>query len=139
MPYTILEHIADVRMRVTGETQEELFRVAMLGMMSIIKGEMNEDEKRKGKAVSRTIALRALDKTALLVDFLNDVLLRSHTNKEIYTNVIFTELGEISLEATLEGVEAQGFDEDIKAVTYHEADIRKNEAGHLETILVFDI
>ena len=31
------------------------------------------------------------------------------------------------------------FDEDIKAVTYHEANIEENEEGVLQTTIIFDI
>jgi SHS2 domain-containing protein len=43
------------------------------------------------------------------------------------------------LEATVYGRKVSGFKEDVKAVTYHEADITENEEGCLETVVVFDI
>ena len=135
MPYQILGHTADVRLRVEAETLEELFRDALLGMMAIVR----PDYKKGKQHTTRIIALDAPDLTALLVDFLNEVLFQSHVNKEIYTDVTFAKFDEKSLEAKLEGIPVDEFDEDIKAVTYHEADVKKNKEGQWEITLIFDI
>ena len=37
------------------------------------------------------------------------------------------------------GFDIEEFDDDIKAVTYHEAEVRKNGKGNLETYMIFDI
>jgi len=135
MSYEILGHTADVRLRIGSETLEELFRDALLGMMEIAKS----DQKTNAERTTRTIALEASDQTALLVDFLNEVLFQSHVNKEIYTGVTFTKFQEKSLGAEIEGIPVDEFDEDIKAVTYHEADVKKNKEGKWGTTLVLDI
>ena len=135
MPYTILEHTADVRMHVEAESLEGLFRDALLGMMAIIKP--NPEAGRE--PITRTFSLSAVDLTALLVDFLNESLFQSHTNKEVYTSVTFPKFRKTSLAAELTGVSVDEFDEDIKAATYHEADVKKNKDGKWETNLVFDI
>jgi SHS2 domain-containing protein len=135
MPYEILKHTADLRMRVCADTLESLFLDAVKGMMSIMKKDL-ESEARNPK---RNLSISAGDKTALLVDFLNEILALAQTNKEVYPTVILKKLSETEIEAELTSVPVDGFDEDIKAVTYHEAEIRKNSAGNWETILVFDI
>jgi len=135
MPYQILGHTADVRLHVEAETLTGLFRDALRGMMEIVKS----DQKTNVQRTTRTIALEASNETALLVDFLNEVLFQSHTNKEIYTSITFTKFQEKSLEAELQSASVDEFDEDIKAVTYHEADVKKNKEGKWETVLIFDI
>lgn len=139
MPYEILKHTADVRLRVEGETLERLFSDALEGMMEIIKKSQVPIPNDQSPKVKRAVSVQAGDKTALLVDFLNEVLSLSQINKEVYPAVTFDELSETSLKGGLEGVEVGEFDEDIKAVTYHEAEIKKNPAGNWETILIFDI
>lgn len=135
MSYKILEHTADVRMLVQADSLEKLFSDAVYGMMEILKPRV-EDKKKK---TQRTIVLEAVDTTALLVDFLNEVLLSVHIHKEMYDEVIFETLSLHSLEATLRGFTASYFDEDIKAVTYHEAEVKETKDGNWETMIIFDI
>lgn len=135
VPYEILKHTADVRLRVEGETLERLFSDALKGMMEILKTDIPIGQ----PGAKRQVSINAPDKTALLVDFLNEVLSLSQINKEAYPVVTFGELSETTLRGNLEGVRVNEFDEDIKAVTYHEAEIKKNPEGNWETILIFDI
>ncbi len=135
MPYSFRKHTADIRMNVRGKTLEELFQDALSGMVKI----MSRTRLREARAVKREIAVEAPDATALLVDFLNEALALMHTECEAYTAVRFRSLSGRSLKAELEGYKIESFDEDIKAVTYHEADVKKNNKGEWETILIFDI
>ncbi len=134
MPYEIIKHTADLRMKVGGKTPEELFAEALRGMMGVLKEESEKGEKRK-----RTIVVQSADRTSLLVDFLNEALAQAQINREIYDHVVFGRFSETALEAELEGAAVGAFDEDIKAVTYHEADVKRNEKGGWETMLIFDI
>jgi len=135
MTYKMLEHTADVRIFVQGDSLEELFLDAVYGMMEILKPRFDNQK----QVTQRAITLEAADITALLIDFLNEVLLASQINKEAYDEVIFKTLSLRSLEAILRGVAVRSFDEDIKAVTYHEAEIRRTEHGKWETMIIFDI
>lgn len=135
MPYKILEHTADVRLAVEAESLEQLFADALDGTMKILQGQVKEPRQE----VKRKVSVQSGDRTALLVDFLNEVLLQTQTQREIYINIIFKQLTERILEAELNGVSVDGFGEDIKAVTYHEADVKQGKDGRWETVLVFDI
>lgn len=135
MPYAFLEHTADVRMQVIAKTLEELFRDALLGMVSVMK----PAELQKMKSIQREIIIDADDATALLIDFLNDALVWMHTEREVYTQVRFEKLTEQSLKVELVGFRAETFDEDIKAVTYHEADVKKGADDTWRTNIIFDI
>lgn len=135
MPYEILKHTADLRMRVWADTLESLFLDAAKGIMSIMK----KDPKSQIRNPKRNLSISAVDRTALLVDFLNEILSLAQTNKEIYPTVILKKLLETEIEAELAGAPVDSFDEDIKAVTYHEAEIKQDSKGRWETMLVFDI
>mgnify|MGYP001601673084 FL=1 len=135
MPYKILEHTADVRVLVRGSSLEEIFSGALLAMMEVLKPEVVAQKKK----TERTIAVKSADKTALLVDFLNEVLLAAYNHKEAYDKIFFKSWGENSLKAVLYGYTVQSFGEDIKAVTYHEAEIKKDKSGNWHTYLVFDV
>lgn len=135
MPYKFLPHTADVRLTVRGRSLEELFAEALRGMMEMVKPRAKTEK----PMVRRSVALRANDATALLVDFLNNALLLSTLNKEIYTRAAFRELTETSLRGELTGGKVGAFDKDVKAVTYHEAAVKQNARGEWETTLVLDI
>lgn len=137
MPYEILKHTADLRMRVWADTLERLFEDAAEGLMMLIKPSAISNHQQPTS--KREISIEAADKTALLVDFLNEVLSLAQINKEIYTSIRFKNFLEITLEAELDGTPVDEFNEDIKAVTYHEADVKQNEKGEWETMLVFDV
>lgn len=133
MPYEQLEHTADIRLRVTGATREALFRDALLGLAAAMR------PAQPGGAAERRLELEAGDATALLVDFLGEALALMQAHRESYRDVRFTELTDRRLAATLKGVVVAGFDEDVKAVTYHEADVAPAPGGGWQTDLVFDI
>jgi len=142
MPYRILEHTADVRLVVEGRTLAELFSEGLRGMMELMKPEDRSDaaEAPGGPAESsRQIQVESPSATALLVDFLNEALCLAHSHREVYEEAVIEEVSGTRVRATLSGRPVGSFGEDIKAVTYHEAEIRKNAAGNLETKLVFDI
>jgi SHS2 domain-containing protein len=132
--FEILPHTADSRIRVSGSDSEELFNAALKALAHLLK----EDTAGK-KEAEKSISLVSTDQTTLLVDFLNQVLTLSQINREIYTDAIFEELADKSVKAKIFGEKVQKFDKDIKAVTYHEAEIKKSPEGGLETNIVLDI
>jgi SHS2 domain-containing protein len=134
--YKLLPHTADTRLNVEADSIEELFRGAMEGMTNIIKKNACES---KVETERRTLEIKSVDQTSLLIDFLSEILSYSHEEGNIYCRVKFLKLSEKELTADIFGRDAEGFDEDIKAVTYHEAEIKKNEKGNWEVTIVFDI
>jgi SHS2 domain-containing protein len=132
--YELAQHIADVRLLVSAPSLEELFRDAVRGMYAVMRGAPAAEAGR----VERVIRVEdSADGTALLVDFLNEVLQRAHVARELFDDVTFTRFEDVSLEATLTGVAPAEFDDDVKAVNYHEADVRERE-NVWHTTLVFD-
>lgn len=131
--FEILQHTADVRLRVTASTLEELFADALRGLMSVLHG-----APAAGEPQDESIELDSVDLTALLVDFLNDALVRAVVHRRAYTGASFASLTESHLEATLTSVPADSLDEDVKAVTHHEAEVRRSGEGWT-TMLVLDI
>jgi SHS2 domain-containing protein len=132
--FELVHHVADVRLRVTAATLEELFRDAVRGLFAVMHAQAGE-----AQPVTRRIVVEdSADRTALLVDFLNEVLQRAHVAHECFGEARFLRLDETNAEAELSGVAPAEFEEDVKAVTYHEADVR-HENGVWTTMLVLDI
>ena len=135
--FKIVSHIADVRLRVEASSLEELFTVSLEGMNQILKKDFCK--RSINIPTIHQIEISSPDTTALLIDFLSEALTLSHIHGLIFCEVEFTKLGSDSLTANLLGAKAKAFDEDIKAVSYHEAEIERNSRGNLQTNLVFDI
>ncbi len=130
--YEILQHTADIRISVTAPSIDALFAEALLALMEVMGGEA------LSAPVEETLTLHSIDRTSLFVDFLNAALLRCHLRRQRYTSASFSRLTETSLAATLHTVPISEFAEDVKAVTYHEADVRCGPDGWT-TDLVLDI
>lgn len=136
--FTILPHTADVRLLVTGEDLRDVFASALKGMAAIQRhGACDVQTGKQG--VREKTDIRASDKTTLLIDFLSHLLTLSHIHKVIFCHIEFDMLTETHITATITGYPVDYTDEDIKAVTYHEADLQTNETGALETMIIFDI
>lgn len=131
--FEILEHTADLKIRAFGKTKEELFKNALLGMSSVQKTELPAGEK-----ITVKIKIESADPTALLVDFLSEALTQSQIDKAVFYEVKFSKFSDAALEGEIEGVKIAEFDEDIKAVTYHGAEVvQKN--GVYEATVIYDI
>ncbi|OGZ41609.1 MAG: hypothetical protein A3C80_00195 [Candidatus Ryanbacteria bacterium RIFCSPHIGHO2_02_FULL_45_43] len=135
MSYEILKHTADIRLHVTANSYKYLLSEALAGVCNTLK----EHVDKSSPEIVRNAIVESADRTALLVDFLNEALALAHINKEVYIGVIFTHFSDTALRAQLTGRGVSGFDRDIKAVTYHEAEVLQNEEGKWEVTLVFDI
>lgn len=136
MPYQILEHTADFRLRVWGKNKKEFFEEAAYALLEVMQP---KEKKQNLVSVKRKLKIRSRDVTELLVDFLNSILTRTQTNKETYVKVDILYLDNTNLEAELGAVKVKEFKKDIKAVTYHQAEVKRNQKGEWETLLVLDI
>lgn len=145
--YEILDHPAELRIRVFGKTKEELFRNAAEAMADILKSAPKL--RIRPNAPNEKIRIKSTDLNTLLVDFLNAILAKSQINKAVYniSDLRFkdSESKKIFLEAEIMSRPVERFSEDIKAVTYQDIDIKLITQGSLlktklwQTDLVFDI
>ena len=134
MKYEILEHKADLKIRVFGKTKEELFLNTLLGMTESQKPEIKGKEK-----IKREIEIKSIDLQTLLVDFLSEALYLSQVNKEVYFDISFKKFSDAKLKGELIGQKVERFGEDIKAATYHNLDIGQKKDGTWEATILFDI
>ena len=132
-----LPHIADIRMKIQGSSEEELFRAGLEGIGRILKADAFVNPQQANEIVE--LSLVSVDMTTLLVEFLNEVLMYSHTQKAVFFDVQIQGISDKEIRAKIMGQKVDDFDEDIKAVTYHEAQVQNNASGMLETIIVLDI
>ncbi|MGK2859979.1 MAG: archease [Thermoanaerobaculia bacterium] len=131
--YEILPHTADLRVRLVAASLPSLFLEAAGALVEIVR-----PRPAPGIGASINLNVTAHDATALLVDFLNELLLLLETRHLVAVEIDFPVFGEQHLVASITMRAVEGWERDVKAVTYHEAEIRSAD-GEWSTTLVFDI
>jgi len=134
--YEYLPHTADVRIRAVGSDLTDLFDSALKGLCGIL---YSKPFKNDSPAFKTKINLTSLDSSALIIDFLSEALMLMYNNKVILPGLNISELDNTHIVAELCGSRVDGFTEDIKAVTYHSAEIITNSENQLEVIITLDI
>ena len=137
--YDIVESNGNVQLNAWGKTLKELFRNALRGLTAYIKPNAlavsNKEPKEK-----HALRVEAVDLNSLLIEFLTSVIAAADFRGLAFTHVAFKTLGDNFLEAELSGVATNTFDQEVKAVSYSEVDIRHSpESGLYETTLVFEV
>lgn len=133
--YTFVEHTADTKLNLEASTLMELFQVALLALAELIHAKAINEK----PATSQEITISSTDTTSLLIDFLAEVLALSHMRTTVFTEVKFHSLTSTMLTAKIYGVPVDRFEKDVKAVTYHEAEVKTTKSGTFETSVIFDI
>lgn len=137
--FELLPRTADIHMRAWGKTIKELFRNSLQGMASLMQPSLAHIS-ASAKKEKKEIRVDAVDINTLLVEFLSQVTALSDIHNTVFTQIVFKRFGDNFLEAELSGDRTDGFEKEIKAVSYYEVDIKRNpESGLFETTLVFDI
>lgn len=112
-------HTADIRIRIQADTLAELFRARLEGLNQFLHSD--SDKMKPDEALTVDIEVESADTTALLIDFLSDVLTLSHIHKAVFFELSIEELTNRTLKGALTGSKVSSFDRDIKAVTYHDS------------------
>ncbi len=135
--HALLPHTADARVAVAGDTLPELFLAALEALAEVQRGA--PPSTGAALPLRRRVRVAAEDATALLVDFLSEVLAISQVERAVFERAEFIVLDERHLEAEIAGRPEEKPARDVKAVTYHEADVRQDAVGHFGTHVVFDL
>ncbi len=145
MKYKILEHPADLKIRAFGKNKKELFLNMLQGLQDSLKPNLKslppQRDPAKGGKISKvkTIRVKSSNSETLLVDFLSEILYLIQVNKEIYDKIKFLKFFDTEIEAELSGQKVESFSEDIKGVTYHGLEIKKNKRDLWQATVLFDI
>lgn len=127
-----VEHAADWALMVWAPRMSSLLEQAARGMLTLA-GVKAAD----GPLSEREIVITFLDREQLLVKFLSEVLFFIEQE-----NLAFTEyhisLDQDRLKARLRGYPVRSLEKAIKAVTYHNLEVRQTERGY-EAYIVFDV
>lgn len=133
----LLPHTADLRIRLEADTPEELFQAGASVLNELLKPGFCQ--RTSTGTIHEAIEVESTDTTALLIDFLSELLTLSYTERAVFCQVNVLHFAANSISARVSGWPAEGFEEDIKAITYHEANVHRNAEGRWETLVVVDI
>ncbi len=133
--YEILDHPADLKIKAFGKDLSEVFMNMALAIASEQLPAQNQLQTPAEEIVVESDSLESL-----FVDWLSEILYRGEVNKKVYDDFKITEFSKepFKIKAKIRGVAVESKNIDIKAVTYHELEIRKVD-DHWEGVVVFDI
>ncbi len=134
--YSLKSHTADVRIWAEGSDINELFASSLEGLCEVLTGD-NTNSKNKTDFIE-LVNIKSLDTTTLLIDFLSKCLTIMHKNKIIVNDIDIINISVNTISAKVSGYNADQFVEDVKAVTYHEAEIIERN-GLFQCMIVLDI
>ena len=129
------DHTADWELHAWAEDISGLFRQAARGMYSL-SGVVLEDE-AGGRRFTQAIELHAPDLETLLVSFLSE-LLAIGEDQGVGFDQFDLQVAGLSLAGTLAGAAIIRQDKEIKAVTFHNLQIR-HDMDRVEVNIVFDV
>lgn len=133
MPYRLIEHTADLCFEVTAGSYPELLAESLQAMTAWtcpVWGSV---------CAERRFSVEAPDRSALLVDLLNEALTLSQIHREAYDRLRFATIGDRRVEGFFLGRAISGAADEIKAVTYHGAKVEQHADGCWSAIILMDI
>lgn len=137
MGYELLDHTADLGIRVWAADVKGLFQEAARALFAIIT-----DLEKVTVHLSREVVVQGSGQEELLVAWLSELLYLYEVKGLLFCDFALVEIDEVRVKGVARGEE---FDEgrhpiktEIKAVTYHQLEI-KEEEGRWQAQMIFDI
>lgn len=133
--YEFFDHTADMGIRVRAATLEGLLMPAAEGLYAAI-GELVAG----GDEASMQFEFQGDDPSVLLRDFLTELLILFERDQRRLVAVVDAEFTELRLTVTAKtasvDLERSAFHREVKAITYHELNIREVPGGYKATFIV---
>lgn len=133
--YEILPHTADLAVRMIASTKEGLLAAAVQGMFTATNPSFPPGVKK----IERPFTVVGSDFPTLFINILNEAIFFSSTHHEAYDDVHVTDLTEKEARGSFIGKPITRFETEIKAATFHDLHIGRNEEGQWETTVIFDV
>jgi SHS2 domain-containing protein len=136
-PYTLLDHTADLRIRISGASQAALFENAGLALADLIcdPDTLNPEEEH-------SIDIEGDDPADLMVNYLRELLYQWTGNERLLKIVKILNISDTALSARIHAAyynaDQHTILNEIKAVTYHQITVEATDGGW-QAVVVFDI
>ncbi len=134
--YKFLEHTADVKFQAFGKTMEEAFENSALALAETMTKGVKINEKVKWK-----IDVGGKDDSSLLYNFLEEFLFLLDTEHFVLSRILWIKIEDDELEAEVIGDKTANykFTNDIKAVTYNQMFVKKEDKGENKGLWVCQV
>jgi protein archease len=137
MAYELIDHTADIGIRVTEPTIKALFQTAALAMFKQIT-----DTSKLSGTHTKEIHVKGIDQSDLLINWLRELLWCWTIDNCLVREITINSINNDHLSATISYDEfnpkTHEILKDIKAVTYHGASVDLTDDGWQATI-IFDV
>jgi SHS2 domain-containing protein len=133
--YELLEHTSEVELRVHAPTWSELLAEAAGALTAHLTG---GTPPRAKTTAWRRVDVRAPDRCALLVDWLNELLYRAEAEWWIPVEVVIENASDCEVRARVRGVPVDTAPTAVKAATLHGVSVGTGPAG-LEATVILDV
>jgi SHS2 domain-containing protein len=132
MKYEFIEHTADIGIKAYGETVDESFANAALGMFNVMT-----DVSKVEPVGEFDVKVESDNLEDLLVDWLGELLFL-HETQDVLLSEFDVKIDGLSLDAKVRGEtldrEKHELKDDVKAITYHMLEVNQGE-GYLKVLL----
>jgi SHS2 domain-containing protein len=129
-----IEHTADRALIIYGSDLRQLLINAAFGMNSLLVPQCDASIGQ----IMKSVALEAIDAESLLVEWLSELAFWAETELLVFNKFDLHSVSSTHVKATIHGNRAAQLENHIKAVTYHNLEIIKTDAGLTATV-VFDV
>jgi SHS2 domain-containing protein len=136
--FEFLSHTADVKIRVYGKNLKEIVNNSLLALKSFWKPKLTKTK------IEKEIKVKSNNEVNLLIDFLSEVLAETYIEKAIFvkflpqinTDFHADKRGLYSLSGKIIGYKFIYLSKDIKAITYHQAVLKKIKEKYIFEFIV---
>jgi SHS2 domain-containing protein len=132
---TFVDHTGEVELRLRAPTFAALLDEAALALAELMLG---EDAAPAAPDVHESVVVRARDREALLVAWLDELIFRAETRKAVFTRFDFRRVEDGEIAAEIHGVAEPVLKTAVKAATYHGLRVA-DEDGGLVACVVLDV
>ncbi|MFA5200525.1 MAG: archease [Candidatus Omnitrophota bacterium] len=135
--YELLDHTADIGIRVKASSLKDLFRNAGLALTAISTEKQKIINPEKHKII---ITQKAANVEELLVNWLNELLSAAQAEGLVFEDIRINEINEQLVDAVAVGASPVNYKTnfEIKAATYHQLKVRKS-GSTWQAEVIFDV
>lgn len=133
MKYRIIRQSKDVKLKIVGKDQTELFLHAAFALFDLL--DPRKRYPRKDLGPYRIVRITSLDNESLLIDWLNQLLSLHKDLKENYFDIEVIELTNTNLEVRMKGIPAPPAAMELSQATSHEILLEPTEDGLVANVV----
>lgn len=138
--YELIEHTADIGIRLKAKDLKGLFKNSALAMFDIIAEKKSPVTAHRSPVKKIIVKQKSNNLEELFVNWLNELLSLSATKELIFSDFTINKLNENVLKAVVIGNDMKNYkvNTEIKAATYHELKLEQTSSGW-QAEVIFDV